>query len=245
MKKYIFILSVLGIMGSMSSCKKYPEACLTIDKTEITLGESITVTDCSENSERAVIDLGDGMVHEGNSHSHTYTKEGSYLVTLKAFSKKDKYNNSASRLVTVNPVPVPPPPAPPKVRYLSGIRLLAYPPTKPGGGAWDSGNDPDIRMRVSIQNSNFGFTTSTQTDLATVALPFTWDYSPSPFKLTDANWTLRMFDFDPGILGIGDSEELMAEWTINPSSVTISGNRITLSTTDGALVELLLELRDQ
>jgi PKD repeat protein len=254
MKNNILLATTIVSMLCFTSCKKYPEACIVSDKSEITLGESIAFSDCSKDAEKKMWDFGDGKTMEGDGHSHTYEKAGTYLVTLKTFSKKDKFSNSASKLITVNPVPVetplppPPPPIPPKTRYLNSIKITGYPATKPGGGTWDNAipiidptTEPDIRIKLTIENSTYVLTTSTQNNIKVVDLPYTWDYSPAPLKLTNANWTIKMIDYDAGVAGVGESEEAMAEWAINPTTVTFNNNTILLSTTDGAIIELLIE----
>jgi hypothetical protein len=251
MKKYLIAPAAALFLLHLTACKKYPEACIVSDKNDITLGETITFSDCSKNAEKKMWDFGDGTTAEGDGKSHTYQNAGTYLVTLKVFSKKDKFLNNASQLITVNPIPVEPPappPAPPKTRFLNGITLTGFPLSKPDGGTWDNAiplldptTDPDVRIRISIANSNFVFTTSTQNNMTIANLPFEWDYSPTPFKLTNANWTIKMIDYDAGLAGVGEGEETMAEWTINPTTITLSNNIISLSTPEGGLIELHIE----
>lgn len=251
MKKHLIASFALMGMLQLAACKKYPEACIVSDKNEITLGETVTFTDCSKDAEKKMWDFGDGTTTEGDGKSHTYQNAGTYLVTLKVFSKKDKFSNNTSKLITVNPLPVEPPPlppAPPKTRFLNGIRLNGFPASKPAGGTWDNAvplldptTDPDVRLKISIENSNYSLTSSTQNNLTTAGVPYTWDYSPSPLKLTNANWTIKMIDYDAGVAGVGEGEETMAEWTINPASIALSNNIISLTTPEGGSIDFLVE----
>jgi hypothetical protein len=50
-----------------------------------------------------------------------------------------------------------------------------------------------------------------------------------------------MIDYDAGVAGVGEGEETMAEWTINPATITFSNNIISLSTPEGGLIELHIE----
>lgn len=215
------IIALAAITLLLSNCTKQPEACLTASKKVVSVGESINFTSCSENTEKAVWNFGDGSAEiEGNTASKSFNTPGNYLVELRTFSKKDKKWDRTSVLIQVKG---------PKKRFLKRIRIEAFPNLKPDGSTWDAilNTDPDIFVSMRLDSSNYSFNTSVVSDAKLNQLPLVWEYSPLRILLVNAEWKIQMRD-DDQIVGLGGSE-LMAEFTSNLATAPASNNMISLT----------------
>jgi PKD repeat protein len=79
------LISVLAIIAFITGCSKEPEACFTANPQATEPGETITFTDCSENSgsETQLWDFGDGSPSgTGTPINHIYTTSGNFTVVL-------------------------------------------------------------------------------------------------------------------------------------------------------------------
>lgn len=237
MKKITLLISLAFGIISFHSCKKDPKACASADNTSVQTGESITFTNCSENSERITWDFGDGNTDEGNSVSHSYTKAGNYLVKMVAYSRKDKDWDKTELLVTVTN-----PPAPLK-RYLTKIVLKSFAAKNPGNNDWDSGAEliasgpePDVRVKFGLSTGEWTVETSTISDATTSDVPKTWVYAPQNIYLSDNSWDVIMIEGD----ALGTEE--MKKWTINPATQSASNGIISLTSTSN-LIDIYFEER--
>jgi PKD repeat protein len=208
MKKLFPFLSALFVL--LSACQKTPVSCISADKKTAGINETINFSSCSENGVKYVWDFGDGSAAAGETASHAYSAPGTYLVTLTAYSKKDRKWDDGYILITVST---------PKKKYLTKIIMNNFPPQDPNGNDWDPfvNTEPDIYINLSSGNWQYG---STIVSNATSAnLPYTWDLSPVTILLTDTTWTIEMLDDDTPTSG----PDLMAGWTLNPDSTGIAG----------------------
>lgn len=226
MKKFTIILfTVLGL-ASFSSCKKDPLSCASADKTSALTDESITFTSCSENSERISWDFGDGNTEEGNSVTHSYSKAGTYLVKMVAYSKKDKDWDKTAMIITVSAPPVAPVPA---KRYLTKIVLKVVPAKNSSGNDWDDifgiTSTADVYVALKLSSGSWSKSTSIKTDISTGDLPYTWNLNPDNIYLSSDNWDVEVRDDE----GAGFSE-LMNAWTsINLATASSTGGIISLA----------------
>lgn len=224
MKKItIFLFTALWLI-SFNSCKKDPLGCASADKSSALTDESVTFTSCSENSERISWDFGDGNTEEGNSVSHSYSKAGTYLVKMIAYSKKDKDWDKTSLIVTIAD-----PPAPGK-RFLTKIVLKSFAAKNSSNADWDSGAEllvsgpePDVNVKFGLATGEWSVTTSNISDATTADVPRTWEYSPQNIYLSSVNWDVIVNESD----ALGSEE--MVKWTINPATQTASNGIISLS----------------
>jgi PKD repeat protein len=95
--KFTLGFTFLAILG----CSKQPKACFEANPSAVEAGEAIQFSNCSDNSIRHEWDFGDGASSEGTSVSHIYDEPGNYIVTLVAFSKKDKKRDETSTSVKI------------------------------------------------------------------------------------------------------------------------------------------------
>ncbi len=83
------------------SCQKQPKASFDVSGSNFKTGESVNFTNTSEDAASFEWDFGDGAKSTDKSPSHSYASQGSYLVTLTAFSKSEKKKSSASNSVSI------------------------------------------------------------------------------------------------------------------------------------------------
>lgn len=62
------------------------EPCISADKTEVTTGETVTISNCGDELPSAYVDTeidwGDGTITSGQTGSHSYESNGVYVVKL-------------------------------------------------------------------------------------------------------------------------------------------------------------------
>ena len=100
MKKILGLLFVFTTLFIVS-CQKQPKASFDVAGSSFKTGESVNFTNTSEDAASFEWDFGDGAKSTDKSPSHSYTTQGSYLVTLTAFSKNEKKKSSASNSVSI------------------------------------------------------------------------------------------------------------------------------------------------
>ncbi|HRG58705.1 MAG TPA: PKD domain-containing protein [Bacteroidia bacterium] len=100
--KKILNLFLIFLTISIFSCKKEPSASFTASKTNAEIDEEITFTNTSTDGVTYSWEFGDGATSTDESPKHAYTKDGSYTVTLTAFSKKEKKSNTTTSKIIVN-----------------------------------------------------------------------------------------------------------------------------------------------
>jgi len=96
----------IGLFLVLLGCKKQPTACFAIDSKEVSLRDTLTPTNCSENAERYKWEFGDGTISEETSPSFSYAAQGEYMLRLTAFNGKKK-SDFIERLITVGTYSIP------------------------------------------------------------------------------------------------------------------------------------------
>ena len=85
-KRFFLYFVVIAFLGACSGDDPLPpsaEACFDYSPhSDITVGEEISFTNCSENATSYAWDFGDGTVSTAEDPSHTYDEAGSYIVKL-------------------------------------------------------------------------------------------------------------------------------------------------------------------
>lgn len=217
MKFLSFAFAGLFAFTLLSSCSKTPQACISVSKSVYLVGESASLSSCSVDAERVLWNFGDGSAEsEGASVSHTFTQPGTYLVEMRALSKKDKKWDRSSVIITVNSA---------KTRYLTRIQLNSYNINNPSGTTWDvaPNSNPDLIIEYGLDSSATRYTTNPViNDVALNQLPVNWDFSASTNKpiLSNNNWRIVLLDSDGTILQ--PSYETMAIFKLNPASIQAS-----------------------
>jgi PKD repeat protein len=92
---FLFILIIPG-------CYKEPIASFKASSTSIILGESITFTNTSQDMDRCEWLFGDGGQSTKTSPTYTYQAPGTFVVTLRVFSKKDIKADVTTASITVS-----------------------------------------------------------------------------------------------------------------------------------------------
>ncbi len=100
MKKFLCLLLMLSTLFIVS-CQKQPKASFDVAGSNFKTGESVNFTNTTEDAASYEWDFGDGAKSTDKSPSHSYATQGSYLVTLTAFSKNEKKKSSASNSVSI------------------------------------------------------------------------------------------------------------------------------------------------
>ena len=100
MKKILGLLLIFATLFIVS-CQKQPKASFDVGGSNFKTGESINFTNTSEDAASFEWNFGDGAKSTDKSPSHSYASQGSYLVTLTAFSKSEKKKSSASNSVSI------------------------------------------------------------------------------------------------------------------------------------------------
>lgn len=225
-------------LALLSSCSKKPLACITVSKSIYTVGEAVNLTSCAVDADRIVWSFGDGSAEmEGESVTHTFSQAGSYLVEMRALSKKDKKWDRSNVIITVNSA---------KTRYLTRIQLNSYNINNPSGASWDAApnTNPDLLVEYGLDSSATRYTTNPViSDVSLNQLPINWDFSASSAKpiLSNNNWRIVLLDSDGTILQ--PSFESMAIFKFNPATIAASSpGKIVLNDSNYQLELSFIEL---
>jgi PKD repeat protein len=105
---YNYILAVLMICVGLTACQKEPTASF-VNPVNALVGSSVTFVNTSENAYSYTWNFGDGTTSTDINPTHSYNTNGSFSVTLKAFSKNGKKSNDATASINVNTVVNPDP----------------------------------------------------------------------------------------------------------------------------------------
>lgn len=97
MRNYSFILLTTLIC---LSCSKLPIAKFEVSNTDAHIDEVITFDNKTINGTSYLWDFGDGTTSEEKEVTHFYTNEGTFTVSLTAFSKRG--NNSSKKSQEIN-----------------------------------------------------------------------------------------------------------------------------------------------
>jgi PKD repeat protein len=102
MKKIAAFLATTLVVVCFSACQKVPEASFTVIDETVGSGESVKFTNTSVDATSYFWDFDDGSTSTEASPSHIFTSEGTYMVSLTAYSKNEKKTSIA--VVTINVV---------------------------------------------------------------------------------------------------------------------------------------------
>lgn len=89
----------------IASCQKQPKASFEVSGTSFNTGETINFTNTSEDAASYEWNFGDGSKSNDKNPTHSYSTQGSYLITLVAFSKNERKKSSYSNSVSVTAAP--------------------------------------------------------------------------------------------------------------------------------------------
>jgi PKD repeat protein len=211
-----YFMFLLGIITLFSNCTPQPQACISVNKTNIRAGESLSFTSCALDAKRIVWNFGDGSeTSENSTVTHTFSSAGTYLVELKVLSKKDKKWDRSTVLITVSY---------PTARYLTRIQINSFDPLNSSGQSWDTNPDsgPDVYIGYGVDGSESQNYTSLVNDLQLSQCPVFWDFGPQVGKpiLSNQNWKLYLVDNDGNALQ--QAFQIMTEFSLNPATETPS-----------------------
>lgn len=221
MKRTAIVLLVAGLAAlAFSSCKKDtyvptpPTASFTV---EVSAYNSYTVY-VTDNSSYDVTDRvwdwGDGTSETGYQSSHTYSRAGTYTISLKV-TNYDGLSDYASKSVTIT--------APggggdnpggggtttyTQVKITSLI--LREFPAAPSSGAWDFAGKPDVYFKIMDGNRTTTYYTSdVKEDVSNDNCPMTYNVNYTLYNLT-ATYNIAFYDRD----NIDDDELMVGcQWT--------------------------------
>lgn len=213
----------LGLfVALLSSCQKEPSAFFTASKTTAFVNESISFTNNSIDAESFEWDFGNGQTSTSRNPSHYYSVPGTYNVTLTAYSKNGKKDDSTFLTITIEAedpcldvtcfnggtcfnglcscpdgytgAACETEVAPTKMR-ITNIIVTRFPATDNGAG-WDVTSGPDIYPIVT-RNSTTIWDSPTFIQNANPAL--TYDFTPAPSieinNPTD-QYVISLYDYD-------------------------------------------------
>lgn len=211
-------VAVVAMLTLCIGCTPTPQACFTTNKTTVDVNEAVSLKSCGEDANRILWNFGDGYTFEGDSATHAYAIPGTYLVEMKALSKKDKKWDRSTVIINVVK----------KQRYLSRIKINSINQLNPQGSSWDLPSDvgPDLFFELGVDSSqNFLTINPTVYNVASSNLPVIWDMnSTGLIPLSNQNWKLSLFDND-GTLSLTNSQ-LMTSFVFNPYSIPLSSSNV-------------------
>ncbi len=225
----LFVLSSL----LLSACTPQPQSCISVNKTNAQISESLSFTSCAVDAKRLVWNFGDGSAEvEGASASHSYSAPGYYQVELKALSKKDSKWDRATILINVSPG---------KTRYLTRFQINSFNINNPSGATWDvaPGNWPDVFVEYAVTGSaSRNSINPPLNELQLNQCPVFWDFSSQAGKpiLTNQDWTIQLLDNDGTILQ--PASEIMTTFNVNPATAVPSSPGVITLTNANYQIEL-------
>ncbi len=103
MKKlnYLFLLISGIVIFGMTSCQKEPSASFTTDRVKVGTTDTVNFTNTSKDGDNYEWNFGDGTTSKLENPTHTFSTEGTYTVTLKAFSKNGKKSSEVVTTIKV------------------------------------------------------------------------------------------------------------------------------------------------
>lgn len=101
MKRLIYLSLFISLV--LYSCESIPEAHFFTDTVEPAVGQEVFFTNDSQNSTSYEWDFGDGYTSNAENPSHVFNGSGSFVVTLKAISKKGLEDNATITIDVVIP----------------------------------------------------------------------------------------------------------------------------------------------
>ena len=198
---------------TLSSCKKDnptpPTASFTV---EISSYDNYTVyvTDYSSYDVTDYLwDWGDGTSETGFQTSHTYSRAGTYTISLKV-TNYDGLSDYTSKSVTIT---APNSGGNESTTYtqvkITSLILREF-PAAPSSGAWDFAGKPDVYFKIMDGNRTTTYYTSdVKEDVSNDDCPLTYNVNYTLYNLT-ATYNISFYDKD----NIDDDELMVGcQWT--------------------------------
>lgn len=98
-------LLLVGLWFSFAGCEEDPYVSFTVSSSLVAVNETVTFTNSSVNADHFEWYFGDGTTSTVVSPTHSYSKEGAYIVTLVGYSKSGNKKDDAYQfyLYVLNP----------------------------------------------------------------------------------------------------------------------------------------------
>ncbi len=189
MKNCILILSVLIWFAACKKSEETPGSPLFVDfkvagNTGVTsLPKSVTFTaDIPDIADSVSWDFGDSTTAKGATVNHTYSRYGTYQVTITG--KKGSRVGTATRVIPVTIF---------KKFQINRIDILKTEPYASGGLTWDSGSDkPDLTTEITMPDSLYrSKTVLFDIDTGTINI-----IPPLGTKILDGAVHIEILDYD-------------------------------------------------
>lgn len=99
-------LLALSAVLVLSSCKKEPEACFSVNRVAVLPGKFVNFVNCSANSVSWSWDFGDGTTSSDAAPQHAYAAKGTYTVSMEATSEKGDTDSYSGEIFVGDPGPL-------------------------------------------------------------------------------------------------------------------------------------------
>lgn len=100
-QKLFSTVLIVFILFTVMSCKKEPTASISADKSLVEINETVTFTNSSVNGVSYLWNFGDQQTSTEEHPRHSWSTAGDYVVTMTAYSKREKKSSSHSVNVRV------------------------------------------------------------------------------------------------------------------------------------------------
>jgi hypothetical protein len=176
-----------------------PHAAITQDKRVMEVNETVNFTNASTNADRYKWDFGNGQTSTSKNPSVTYSKTGTYIISLISYNSEGTADSSSS-VIKVGE------------RYLTAVKIYQLNFSNPAAGNWDQNDGPDLRFNVGrLANAPSWDYKYIMTDNFNQSMLPKFYSLNTPILLTDESWNFQLEDFDnPG------PNEIIGAWQVNP-----------------------------
>jgi PKD repeat protein len=100
-------ISIIMLIGLLTfSCSKLPLAKFEVSSTDAFINEEIIFDNKTLNGTSYIWDFGDGVTNENKEVTHLYGQEGTFTVSLTAFSKNGKNSSKKMQDIIVTKSPI-------------------------------------------------------------------------------------------------------------------------------------------
>ena len=104
MKQVIFLFALVATISFASCMKMDPVGCIaTSTPTTGKVGVSLTFTSCSTDAHHEEWDFGDAATATGTTATHSYSKAGTFTVTLNALNEAKTKSSIKTQTITIAP----------------------------------------------------------------------------------------------------------------------------------------------